>query len=408
VEIEIDWQGTATSPLGYTAGVAACGLKESGSLDLGLLYSGRDCTAAGAFTQNKVAAAPVILDRQTLAANSTAIRGIVANAGIANACTGEQGFSAAQAMQQASAESFGCRSEQFLVLSTGVIGVQLPLSKVRAGLRIAKDKLAPKRGLALAQAIMTTDTRPKHLAVKLQYPDGIITIGGMAKGAGMIHPDMATMLAVMTTDAEILAATLQNLLAPAIDRSFNSISIDGDTSTNDTVLLLANGASGVRLDDPNRLEYFIQGLEIVSVELAKMIVRDGEGVSKFVTIWVSGARSSEEAKLAAQTIATSPLVKTALAGSDPNWGRILAAAGRSGVDFDQNCLILWIGNPNTLPLQLVAGGMPTGYSESQAATIFSRSEITIHLDLGQGKSESTVWTGDLTHDYITINSDYRT
>lgn len=408
MEIEIDWQGTVTSPSGYTAGVAACGLKESGGLDLGLLYSERDCTAAGAFTQNKVAAAPVILDRQTLVANTTTIRGIVANAGIANACTGEQGLSTAQAMQQASAESFGCHPEQFLVLSTGVIGVQIPLPKVRAGLRVATSKLAPEQGLALAQAIMTTDTRSKHLAVKLQYPEGIVTIGGMAKGAGMIHPNMATMLAVMTTDAEIPAAALQNLLAPVIDRSFNSISIDGDTSTNDTVLLLANGASGIRLDNPGRLKYFAQGLEIVSVELAKMIVRDGEGVSKFVTIRVSGAGSPGEAKLVAQTIATSPLVKTALAGSDPNWGRILAAAGRSGVDFDQNCLILWIGNPNTPPLQLVAAGTPTGYSERQAEAIFSRPEITIHLDLGQGKSESTVWTGDLTHDYITINAEYRT
>ena len=400
--------GTVTEPRGFVAGAVACGLKESGDLDLALLYSEQDCTAAGVFTKSQVVAAPVILDRETLNLNSSLIRGVIANSGCANACTGAQGLTKAREMQRAAAAHFDCRPEQFLVLSTGVIGVSLSLEKVRAGLNELIHGLSADQGEDAARAIMTTDTRHKQFAVRLHLPDGMVKIGGMAKGSGMIHPDMATMLATITTDAAIPAQTLKTLLDDAIDNSFNCISVDGDTSTNDTVLLLANGASGVSLDDDASLSSFAAALNHVCLELAKMIVRDGEGVSKFVEIRVTGAVTIDRARQVASTIAISPLVKTALAGSDPNWGRILMAAGRAGVPLNQDRLALWISNPDTPPLLLVKQGTPTNYLESDAAAIFEMSDINIMLDLGQGNREAIMWTGDLTHDYVTINADYRT
>ncbi len=400
--------GSATSPLGFQAGVVTCGLKESGTPDLALLLSERDCTAAGVFTRNQVVAAPVILDRETLAANNDKIRGVLANAGIANACTGQPGLEAAHETQQAAAAATGLKARQFLLLSTGVIGVPLPVKKIKVGIGEAVKALSVGGGPDAARAIMTTDTRPKHLALRLELPGGEVTLGGMAKGAGMIHPNMATMLALITTDAAIPPDRLQALLGKAVESSFNRITIDGDTSTNDTVLLLANGASGVGLEGDDALETFSDGLNFLCAELAKSIVRDGEGVTRFVAIRVSGARDVGQAHLVASTIATSPLVKTALAGGDPNWGRILAAAGRAGVAFDQNRIALWVGNPYQKQLQLVSNGTPTHYAEEEAGAIFTRPEIDIHLDLAQGQAEATVWTGDLTHEYVTINADYRT
>jgi glutamate N-acetyltransferase/amino-acid N-acetyltransferase len=244
--------------------------------------------------------------------------------------------------------------------------------------------------------------------VKVFLEDGAVTLGGVAKGSGMIHPDMATMLGLITTDAAVPAGALQELLQEAVDQSFNCISVDGDTSTNDTVLLLANGASGHRLEDESSVALFAEGLHTLCIQLAKSIVRDGEGASKFVEIQVTGASMAAGAKAIAGTIATSPLVKTALAGSDPNWGRILAAAGRAGVSFDQEQVALWIGNPGGRELQIVDKGTPTGYLEEDAAAIFARPEITIRLDLGQGETQATMWTTDLTHEYVTINAEYRT
>lgn len=406
--IKVDFEGTVTSPPGFTAGATACGLKESGGLDLALLYSEFDCTAAAVFTKNQVVAAPVILDRQTLAVNKGRIRGVVANAGVANACTGEPGMAAALEMQRSAAALIDERPEQFFVLSTGVIGVQVPLDKVLSGLQLVAQDMSAGNGLDLARAIMTTDSAPKHLAVKVLLEDQEITIGGVAKGSGMIHPDMATMLGLITTDAAIPAGALQELLQKAVDQSFNNISVDGDTSTNDTVLLLANGACGLHLEDTASLTLFAEGLNALCTELAKMIVRDGEGAGKFVEIQVTGAPSVPSAKAIANTIATSPLVKTALAGSDPNWGRILAAAGRAGVSFDQEQTALWINNPGRPALQLVFGGMPRDYREAEAAMIFAAPEIEIRLDLGQGDGQALVWTTDLTHEYVTINADYRT
>lgn len=405
--MELIAEGGITTPDGFVAGAAHCGLKKGRALDLALLYSERDCAAAGVFTRNQVVAAPVILDRETLQANSSQVRGVVANAGNANACTGAPGLWAARQMQQSAAFALGCQPEQVLVLSTGVIGVQPPMIEINAGIDAAARRLSGKRGKAAAEAIMTTDTFPKEIAVSVQLLGGEVRIGGMAKGSGMIHPDMATMLGVITTDAEIPAPVLQGLLREAVNQSFNRISVDGDTSTNDTVLLLANGASGLSVAEAHDMTAFTEGLGFVCRELAKMIVRDGEGASKFVTIRVSGADSEPDAHQVANTIATSPLVKTALAGSDANWGRILAAAGRAGVAFDQSDVALWISSGDETKLQLVENGTPLAYQEADAARIFGQTDINIHLKLGGGVAETTVWTCDLTHEYVAINADYR-
>lgn len=402
--------GGVASATNFTAGAAACGLKtKERRPDLAIVYSQDDCAAGALFTQNRVAGAPVLLDRETLEKNNYAIRGVVANAGNANACTGAPGLWAARQMQNNAAFALGCSEEQILVLSTGVIGVQLPMTKVNVGIDAAAKRLSHENGTVAAQAIMTTDTFAKQSAVRLPYDEGQVTIGGMAKGAGMIHPNMATMLAVITCDAAVGAQQLQSMLREAADSSFNRISVDGDTSTNDTVLLLANGASGVSLESKDDSTKFLDGLRYVCTQLAKMIVRDGEGASKFVSVTIRGADSEDEAHAIANAIVTSPLVKTALAGSDANWGRILAAAGRAGVIFDQSRVGLWVGHPGDAPrLQLVENGTPTEYAESEAAAIFAQSEIVIELDIQSGEAQTTMWTCDLTHEYVTINADYRT
>lgn len=408
-------EGTVTSPAGFEAAAVRCGLKQSGNLDLVLVDGGGDCAAAGVFTQNLFAAAPVVVDKETLGRNKTAVSAIVINAGNANACTGQPGIVNARAMQTITAESLGCQPEQVLVLSTGVIGVPLPMEKVSAGIKTAAGQLSRENGLLAAQGMMTTDTYPKHLAVQVELPGGVVTIGGMAKGAGMIHPNMATMLGVLTTDAVVSADALQGMLETAVSASFNCISVDGDTSTNDTVLLLANGKSGVVVETAESHHLFQQALTFVCSELAKMIVRDGEGASKFVEIQVSGTTTQAEAHAIANTIATSPLVKTAFAGSDPNWGRILAAAGRAGVVFHTAQVNLWVGKMghgltrmNTDLLCLVNNGTPTDYQESVAAAVFALPEFVVKLEVGSGPGTVVVWTTDLTHEYVSINADYRT
>jgi glutamate N-acetyltransferase/amino-acid N-acetyltransferase len=400
--------GSITTPVGFQASAVACGLKASGKPDLALIVSDQDCTGAATFTRNCFAAAPVIIDRETLAANSTRLRAIVANAGIANACTGDEGLEAAREMQRMTSKAIGCSPEQTLVLSTGVIGVQLDLDKIAAGISMAASQLDYSTGLAAAKAIMTTDTRPKSMALRLSLPAGEVTIGGIAKGSGMIHPNMATVLAVLTTDAAVPEPQLTEFLADAVEQSFNRISVDGDTSTNDTVLLLANGASGIVVDDDQSAASFALGLKQICIELAKDLVRDGEGASRFISIRVEGARTEAEATQVARTIATSPLVKTALAGGDPNWGRILAAAGRAGPPIHPEKVDLWIGAGETADLQLVQSGSPSKFAEEEAARIFHQAEIYVLLKLGDGEAGSTVWTCDLTQDYVTINSDYRT
>jgi glutamate N-acetyltransferase / amino-acid N-acetyltransferase len=400
--------GGVTTPLGFSAAAVACGIKQYGRPDLVLVTSDYDCAAAGVFTQNQVAAAPVQLDRDTLAANSQAMRTVVVNAGNANAATGQPGLENARAMQRLVAGTIGCDPQQVLVMSTGVIGVQLPMDRVAQGIASVAPALSPANSRAAAEAIMTTDTRPKHLSVEVHLPGSRVRIGGMAKGAGMIHPNMATLLGLITTDAIIPSALAGEMLREAVENSFNAISIDGDTSTNDTVLLLANGASEIDVSSGEGKAIFATALSRLCRELALMIVRDGEGATRFVEIQVAGARSKDDARRIAATIATSPLVKTAFAGGDPNWGRILMAAGRSGVVLDQNRLCLGIGVEDPQELRIVAGGTPTGYAEEQAAAIFAQPSFKLRLDLGLGQSLATMWTCDLSHEYVTINADYRT
>ena len=400
--------GSVTTPRGFMAAAVAAGIKQSGRPDLVLVAADRDCAAAGVFTRNRVPAAPVLLDRETLAANPAALRGVLINAGNANACTGAPGLADAREMQRLAAAATGGQPEQFLIMSTGVIGVPLPMERVRAGVAALAPLLAAGGGPAAAEAIMTTDTRPKRAAVEVDLPAGRVTIGGMAKGAGMIHPDMATLLGVLTTDAAIDGDVLESSLREAVAASFNAISIDGDTSTNDSVVLLANGAAGVAIADDESRARFTAALTDLCLHLAQLIVRDGEGATRFVTLVVSGAESAADARRAADTIATSPLVKTAFAGGDPNWGRIMMAAGRSGAALDPTRLALWVEAPGAPPLQLVRGGTPTGYAEAEAAAVFAQPEFTVHLDLGLGDGAVTLWTTDLSHEYVSINADYRT
>jgi glutamate N-acetyltransferase / amino-acid N-acetyltransferase len=413
MSITIIPDGGVTSPAGFRGATAVCRIKNQERDDLALLVADNDCTAAGVFTQNQVVAPPVIIDRQTLAQNPNQIRAVLANSGNANASTGAQGLANAQQMQTLAAQAIGCAPSQILVLSTGVIGVQLPMEKIAAGVQRAAENLAVENGTAVAFAIRTTDTTTKQLALELQLSGGTVRLGGMAKGSGMIHPNMATMLGVITTDAQIPAELLAELLNTAVDESFNRISVDGDTSTNDTVLLLANGASGVPLTPPNwpatsDYNQFRHALTHLCTELAKMIVRDGEGATKFVEIRVDGTRTKADAHQIANSIATSPLVKTAFAGSDANWGRILMAAGKAGVPFDQYQTTLKISNDGENWLTLLAGGMPTNYAEVDAAAIFAHTDIIVGLTLQEGHASATVWTCDLSHDYVSINADYRT
>lgn len=400
--------GTVTSPKGYVAGTAASGFKKNEKLDLALIFSDLPCSAAGVFTQNQVLAAPVVVDKETLSVNNFHIRAIVANSGSANACTGIQGLNAARQTQQTAASFLACQPEEVLVLSTGVIGLPLSMDKMKRGIATANRNLSADNGLAAAQAIMTTDTKPKHYAISFPENRGMVTIGGIAKGSGMIHPNMATMLSIITTDAAMPAGLLQELLDDAVDKTFNCISVDGDTSTNDTVLLLANGASGVEPNSNASVDVFFQGLTEVCSDLAIKIVRDGEGATKFVEVRVTGATEERQAKRIAETIAVSPLVKTALAGSDPNWGRIIMAAGRAGVTLDPAKLRFSVSNPGTTPMTLVDNGTPTDYDESDAVAIFTQSDLVLELDLGLGAKEAVMWTTDLTHQYVTINADYRT
>jgi glutamate N-acetyltransferase/amino-acid N-acetyltransferase len=391
--------GGVTAPRGFRAAGAACGLKTSGALDLALVVSDSDCACAGVFTTNRVKAAPVLYDQHVLAQNRNTIRAVVANSGCANACTGEAGLADARAAANAAAQAMGCRADQVLVLSTGVIGQPLDVARLQAGIARGAARLSADGGGDAARAIMTTDTRPKQASLRTaQY-----TIGGMGKGAGMIHPNLATMLAVITTDARISPALLDRALRVAVGRSFNRISVDGDMSTNDTLLVLANGQSGADVQAGAAFEAFTGALTSVALDLAKQIVRDGEGATKFVAIDVAGARSEAEAVQVAKAIANSPLVKTALYGGDANWGRVLAAAGYSGVPIDPRALALWFGD-----VQLVAGGAPTRFAEADATRAIAGQDVEIRLHLGMGDAAACVWTCDLSHDYVTINGKYRT
>ncbi len=399
---------------GFDATGYAAGIKSSGALDLAMVTSPVPCRAAALFTQNAFPAAPVIYDRRLLAFNPEAVHGVVINSGNANACTGVIGQANARLTAETGERALDALDNTLFVMSTGVIGVQLPMERLLAAIPQAAEQLRPGGWDLAARAIMTTDTRPKLATRTVEIGGAPVRLTGMAKGAGMIHPNMATMLAVVATDALITQPLLQQALKAAAGRSFNRISVDGDTSTNDTLLLLANGLAGnPEIDRPGPdYDAFAGALADLCTELAQGLVRDGEGATKFVAVAVNGAESNAAAHQAANTVATSPLVKTAFYGNDANWGRILAAVGRAGVSVDPDRCDLFIagrdGETELPELQLVAGGAPTSYQEADATAIFSMPEIDVRIELGLGDGNAVVWTSDLSHDYVSINADYRT
>jgi glutamate N-acetyltransferase/amino-acid N-acetyltransferase len=404
--------GAITSARGFRAAGVHCGLKAGneadspGPLDLALVVSDTPCRTGAVFTTNRVQAAPVLWDKEVMAIGPEGVRAAVINSGCANACTGEPGLGDTRQTARQVALAIGTGPHGVLVMSTGVIGQRLDMEKIEAGIREAAARLSVEEGHRAAEAIMTTDTRPKEIAVQAEIAGGRVTIAGMCKGAGMIHPQMATLLGLIVTDAVISQPLLQQALGQAIDVSFNHISVDGDMSTNDTVAVLAGGLAGnreLRSEDSPGYAEFLQGLTYVATELAKAIVRDGEGATKFIEIQVRGARTEAEAKQAAMAVATSSLVKTAIYGKDANWGRVTCAVGYSGVPVDPDRLSLWFDD-----LHLVRDGQPYDVDEERALEILSQDELTISVELGQGQAQATVWTCDLTHDYVSINAHYRT
>jgi glutamate N-acetyltransferase/amino-acid N-acetyltransferase len=394
--------GGVTTPRGFRAAGVSAGIKANGGLDLALLVSDAPAHAAAVFTTNKAVAAPVIVSREHLSRSGGAARAIVVNSGCANACTGEDGLKVARDTTAEAARLVGCPADHVLVASTGVIGVSLPFEKIRAGLPVALRALGADQGPLAARAIMTTDPFPKESATQIALGGRDVAIGGMAKGSGMIEPMMATMLGFVTTDAAVPKALLDRALREAVDLTFNAITVDGECSTNDCVMLLANGASGATVDEAS-YGAFAAGLTAVCRELALGIVRGGEGATKLVTVHVTGAAASDEARKAAKAIANSPLVKTAIHGGDPNWGRLIAAAGRAGVAFDLERAAVVIGST-----VLFKDGRPHDEKAPEAAEYLKGKELTVSVDLGAGRASSTVWTCDLSAEYVRINADYRT
>jgi glutamate N-acetyltransferase / amino-acid N-acetyltransferase len=400
-------QAVIESVIGFSVAGVACGLKKDNRLDFALVVSDRPCITAGVFTRNEVKAAPVLVDMDRLQYQAENIRAVAINTGSANACTGRKGVQDAHVTASWVAESIGCHEENVLVMSTGVIGLHLPMDKIRQGVSLASASLG-NDWQGTASAIMTTDTRPKYGSVTVRTAAGQeYTIAGIAKGSGMIAPDMATMLSVIVTDAVLSgAAQAKTALKTAIDKTFNCIAVDGDTSTNDTVVMMANGATGVTAGDEFQL-----ALETLCRKLAQDIVRDGEGATKFIALEIAGAPNHEAARQIADTIATSPLVKTAFYGGDANWGRIIAAAGRAGILLDPEKMQLHIAPGETLngdSLLLFTNGMPTEYDEPTALDIMRQPAISVKLDCGAGEGHALVWTCDLSHDYVSINGHYRT
>jgi glutamate N-acetyltransferase/amino-acid N-acetyltransferase len=394
--------GGVTTPRGFRAAGVSAGIKANGNPDLMLLVADTAAQAAAVFTTNKVVAAAVTVSKEHLRRSGSLVRAIVVNSGCANACTGDRGLADAREMTTLTAQLVGCPVEQVLVASTGVIGVNLPMDKVRAGLPEAFAALGADQGPAAARAIMTTDLSPKEAAAQVSVGGRYAAIGGMAKGAGMIEPNLATMLGFVTTDASVPAPLLDRALREAVDESFNAITVDGDSSTNDCVMLLATGASGVTVENASAAA-FREGLTAVCRELALAIVRGGEGATKLVTITVTGAATSADARRAAKVIANSLLVKTAIHGGDPNWGRLICAAGRAGVALDAARAAVTIGS-----LVLFKDGQPHDDLAPQAAEYLRGTDLTIGVDLGSGDASSTVWTCDLSAEYVRINADYRT
>lgn len=394
-------------PKGFKASGVHAKIKKK-KKDIGIIYSEAPATASGAFTKNLVKAAPVILSEENINNN---IRAIVINSGNANACTGKQGYKNAVLMQETTAEELGIAKEEVLVASTGVIGVQLPIEKILEGIREAADELGDDKdeGIAVAEAIMTTDTFRKQFTTEFEYEGKEIRLGGICKGSGMIHPNMATMLGFVTTDAAIEKNLLDELVKEAVNKSFNSITVDGDTSTNDMVAVLANGASGVNKiadKDSDLYAMFAENLIGIMKKMAKSIVLDGEGATKFIEVKIKGAKNEEDAIKAGKSVATSSLVKTAAFGEDANWGRILAAVGYSGIEFNPYETNIYIGS-KARELLVCEMGQGLELDEDIAKKILSEKEIYYLVEMDEGKGDAVIYTCDLTYDYVKINGSYR-
>lgn len=404
--IKID--GGITAIQGIRAAGVACGIKKDeaiaahyggNAMDLAIIACDEPATAAGVFTTNKAKAAPVMVSQEHV--RNGRGQAIVANSGNPNACTGEQGLRDARRMTELTAGELGIDPELVLVGSTGRIGVPMPMSIVEKGIKMAAAQLSGDGGHNAALAIMTTDTFPKEVAVEFDLEDGKARIGGIVKGAGMIEPDMATMLCFMATDVCIDRTLLQDALKSAVDRSFNMISIDGDMSTNDTVIILANSkAENEKIDDKESCDYgsFYEALSFVTLSLAKMIVKDGEGATKFVELRIKGARNYQDARTAAHALARSPLVKTAMFGEDPNWGRFMASLGASGIEINGSTVDIWLDD-----LKLAENSVTTGFDDVQAREMMKKDEFVITIDLKIGEAEAILWTCDLSYDYVKCN-----
>ena len=389
---------------GFAAAGVACGVRESGVRDLGLLFSEHPCETAAVFTRNAVKGAPLVVTREAVEAGG--VRAVVANSGIANAATGQRGVEDARAMQDLAAAALGIGAEEVAVASTGVIGVRLPMGRISAGVRAAAGGLGGV-GFAegFAEAIMTTDTRAKEAVARVEVGGRTVTVGGTAKGSGMIHPNMGTMLAFLSTDAAVEKECLEETLRRVTDRTFNRVTVDGDTSPSDMALLMANGAAGnapITLDSPD-YPVFAGAVEVVARELAKEIARDGEGATRLVEVVVEGAASEEGAAALAKSVVGSNLVKAAAFGEDANWGRVITALGYSGVDFDPEGVDLWFG-----PIKVFSGGEPAPHEEVEANATLAGDEVRITVRLGEGAASAAAWGCDLSYEYVRINGSYRT
>ena len=401
--------GGVTAAKGFKAAAAAAEIKYKGRTDMAMVYSEVPCVAAGTFTTNVVKAAPVKWD-QDIVYNHPSAQVVICNSGIANACTGAEGYGYCKETADAAAEILGVAADSVLVASTGVIGMQVPIDRIKNGVKMMAPKLdgSLEAGTEAAKAIMTTDTKKKEVAVQIEIGGKTVTVGGMCKGAGMIHPHMATMLCFITSDAVIDKKALQKMTSDIVEDSFNMISVDGDTSTNDTVLVLANGEAGNEKITEGCKDYdtFYEALSYVLTELSKMIAGDGEGCTCLFEVQVKGAKDKEQAKILAKSIVTSNLTKAAIFGHDANWGRILCAMGYSGVDFEPEKVDIFFES-SAGKLQIVKDGTATDYSEEKATEILSQNPVTAIADIKQGSAEATAWGCDLTFDYIKINADYR-
>ncbi len=392
-----------TFPKGFKAAGVKAGIKKSGNLDLALIYTEKEAAVAGTFTKNQVAAAPVYVSKEVVKGGKA--HAICANAGCANACTGEQGMANARAMAKAAADAVGCAANEVIVASTGVIGVQLPMEKVTAGVKAASSELSEDGSVNAGNAIITTDTYSKACATEVEIGGKKVRFGAIAKGSGMIQPDMATMLCFITTDAAIDQPLLQAALSEVVEVSFNMISIDGDMSTNDMAVVLANGAAGNAAITKKDKDYeiFRDTLKELCIGLSQRIAADGEGATKFLTIHVTGAKSFESAKQVGMSVAKSPLVKTAFFGEDPNWGRVICAVGYAGVPMEPEKTVVKFGG-----IAVYDKGVGAKFDEAALRKVMAEHDVVIDVELGLGDAEATVWSCDFSYEYVKINGEYHT